>query len=165
MAHAKDVAAFFLKLDKDGNLFNDAELTHMNGRTFYTGNARLNKYLHLAQNIYYAKTSNPLFEESIYAYDNGGVIPEIRENYRMLLSRKNKLSYLLSDDEQAFLTKLYMVLENAPIEKLIELSHEDPEWIAKHSFYNKQDQKMDTLSHLDDYREQYADIIYLMDRM
>ena len=164
MAHAKDVAAFFLRMDEGGKLFN-TNVIDRNGRTFYEGNARLNKYLHLAQNIYYAKTSTPLFDDPIYAYDNGGIVPEIQENYRVLLSRKNTLAVSLSEDVKVFLTKLFRILQNAPIDKLIDLSHEDPEWLSKHAFFRKVDQKMDTISRLSEYKEQYADIIYLMDRM
>lgn len=57
------------------------------------------------------------------------------------------------------------MLQNADIYKLMDLSHDDPEWIAKHGFYNKQDQVMNTASRLEEYREQYADIIQIMDNM
>ena len=68
---AKEIAEWFLLQDKDGKIFNK-NLINRNGRFFYEGNARLNKYLHLAQNIYIAKTGNALFEDCLYAYDNGG---------------------------------------------------------------------------------------------
>lgn len=164
MANVKDIATFLMQLDIDG-VFADTSLMENNGRKFYVGRARLNKYLHLAQNIYYAKTSELLFEEPLYAYDNGGVVEIVRENYEMLLKTKNKKVVSLSDDVKVFLKKLFIVLEKADINKLIELSHEDPEWIAKHSFYNKPDQIMDTVGRLQDYKVQYADIIQLMDGM
>ena len=50
-----DIAKFFLSLDKDHTIFTK-DLVDRNDRTFYEGNARLNKYMHLAQNIYIAKT-------------------------------------------------------------------------------------------------------------
>lgn len=164
MASAKDVATFFMKLDKDGK-FANTNLIEANGRKFYEGRARLNKYLHLAQNIYYAKTSELLFDEPLYAYDNGGVVEAVRENFDLLLKNKDKAIVTLSDNVQTFLKKIYMVLENADIKKLIELSHEDPEWIAKSGYYRKPDQIMDTVSRLEEYKQQYADIIQLMDGM
>ena len=45
------VAQYLLSRDKDRKLFNK-NLIQRNGREFYEGNARLNKYLLLAQNIY-----------------------------------------------------------------------------------------------------------------
>ncbi len=164
MASAKEIAIYFMQLDESG-MFSDTTLLESNGRTFYLGRARLNKYLHLAQNIYYAKTSELLFQEPLYAYDNGGVVEDVRENYELLLKVKDKKEVCLSDGIKEFLIKLFIVLKNADINKLIELSHEDPEWIAKHVFYRKQDQIMDTLGRLNDYKEQYADIIRIMDGM
>lgn len=164
MASAKEIAVFLMQLDKEGS-FSSKNLVEANGRTFYEGRARLNKYLHLAQNIYYAKTSKLLFDEPLYAYDNGGVVEDVRENFDILLKAKDSKTVSLDEDVKLFLRKIFIVLENADIYKLMDLSHEDPEWIAKHRFYNKQDQVMDTASRLDEYKEQYADIIQLMDGM
>lgn len=164
MASAKEVAVFLMQLDKEG-MFNSKNLVEANGRTFYEGRAGLNKYLHLAQNIYYAKTSKLLFEEPLYAYDNGGVVEDVRESFDMLIKTKDKRSISLNDETKLFLKKIFIVLENADIYKLMDLSYEDPEWIAKHGFYNKQEQIMDTAARLDEYKEQYADIIRLMDGM
>ena len=164
MAKVNDIATFLMQLDVDG-AFASTKLIDSNGRKFYEGRARLNKYLHLAQNIYYAKTSKLLFDEPLYAFDNGGVVEAVRENYEMLLKNKDTRSVSLPEDIKEFLKKIFEVLRNADIYKLMELSHEDPEWIAKHSFYSKQDQIMDTKSRLEEYKEQYADIIQLMDGM
>lgn len=165
MVSARDVALYFLQSDRDGSLFSDAELMSKNGRNFYAGNARLNKYLHLAQNIYYAKTSELLFNEPIYAYDNGGVVPDVQENYKYLLAKKEDIPIDLPEEVKEFLSKLNKVLHNASIDKLIELSHEDPEWKRKNHYFQKEDQKMDTAACLKEYQNRYADIVQLMDRM
>jgi uncharacterized phage-associated protein len=164
MASAKEIALFLMQLDSE-ECFSSKKLVEANGRTFYEGRARLNKYLHLAQNIYYAKTSKLLFDEPLYAYDNGGVVEDVRESFEILLKVKDSREVSLDEEKKEFLKKIFVVLKNADIYKLMELSHEDPEWIAKHGFYNKQDQIMDTASRLEDYKEQYADIIQLMDGM
>lgn len=161
---AQEIAYYFLKLDNTGDLFNK-NLIEKNNRKFFEGNARLNKYLHLAQNIYYAKTGELLFDDQLYAYDNGGVVPEIQENYKLMLAKKNQKDIDLPDEIQEFLNKIYIVLKNAPIDKLIDLSHEDSEWLKKHMYYKKEDQVMDTLANYDEYKDQYKDIIFLMDRM
>lgn len=157
-----DVARYFLSKDPDRKLFNK-ELETKNGRTFYEGNARLNKYLHMAQNIYIAKTGSKLFDDDLYAYDNGAVLPRVQENYSVLYGRHTEPE--LPDGAKEYLDKIYAVFEGATLDELIELSHEDDEWVAKSGYYQKSAQRMDSLSRADEYREQYADIIKVMDRM
>ena len=72
-----EVARFFLAKDPDRRLFNK-KLVRRNGRDFYEGNARLNKYLHIAQNLYIAKEGEKLFSDDLYAYDNGAVAPNVQ---------------------------------------------------------------------------------------
>lgn len=163
MLKAIDIASYFINKDTDRLLFNK-EFIHKNGRGFYEGNARLNKYLHLAQNIYIAKTGGKLFNEDLYAYDNGGVVLSVQENYSILLNTKRGV--VIPEDVCIFLDKIYKIFENASIDELIELSHEDNEWENKRIYHmRKEDQKMDSLSHVDEYKEQYHDIIKVMDRM
>ena len=155
-----DVAKFFISKDSDGILFSK-KLINKNGRLFYKGNARLNKLLHLAQNIYYAKTGTPLMDTTFYAYDNGAVIPRIQENYGALL---NLPSYDVHFDTEIedFLNRFFRAFKNASIDELIELSREDDEWERKHCFFNKEKQRMNSTENLLAYREQYADIIKII---
>ena len=85
MLKAIDVAKYFLNKD-DGTLFNN-RLVGRAERKFYEGNARLNKYLHIAQNLYIARYGSKLFEDDLYAYDNGAVVPSVQENYLAIKSR------------------------------------------------------------------------------
>lgn len=162
MIKAIDIAKYFLSKDKEHAVF-DKTIIEKNNRRFYAGNARLNKYLHLAQNLYIAKTGHLLFEDPLYAYDNGAVVPEVQENYAILRSRDEKIDIPL--DIKQFLDKVYAFLKNATLDELIDLSHEDDEWLQKHSFYDKKSQKMESLSHYEDYKEQYADALLVMERM
>ena len=55
--------------------------------------------------------------------------------------------------------RLQNTFKDASIDELIEISHEDNEWKEKNSstpYY------MDSLSRKDEYRKQYADLLYLM---
>ena len=156
------VAKYFLSKDTQHKLFNK-NLIHKNGRDFYEGNARLNKYLHLAQNIFLAKYGVRLFSGDLYAYDNGAVAPIVQENYAVLLSKSDIPS--IPTKTKDYLDRIYKIFENASLEELIELSHEDTAWRDKHNFYSKADQRMDTDKHIDEYREQYADLIKLMGRI
>ena len=162
MLKAMDVARYFLSKDSNRNVFTK-DLTEKNGRRFYAGNARLNKYLHMAQNFYIAKTGGKLFEDDLYAYDNGAVALNVQENYAVLQSRKDIPT--LEPDAKEFLDRIYKLLENATLDELIELSHEDSEWNAKHKYYSKERQQMDSLAHAEEYKEQYHDVLQIMERM
>ena len=162
MLNVIQVAKYFLSKDEDGELFNK-KLVTMNGRTFYEGNAKLNKFLHMAQNVYIAKTGEKLFAEDLYAYDNGAVAPEVQEKYAILLTKAVKPE--LPEDIVDFLDKLYVMLKDAPLDELIEISHEDPEWVKKHTGYSKREQRMDSLMYAEEYRVQYSDVLRLIERM
>lgn len=162
MAKAIDVANYFLFKDSDHTLFN-TDLKNKNGRTFYEGNARLNKYLHLSQNVYIAKTGSKLFDDTMLAYDNGAVIPSIQKNYSSMI--KARPVYHLTDQEKEFLDKMFYILKNAPTDELIELSHEDDAWREKSNQYYSKDEVMDSLAHADEYRSQYEDILKVMDNL
>ena len=163
MIRGIDAALYILSLDKKHELFNK-NLRTQNGRRFYEGNARLNKYMHLAQNIYIAKYGEPLMDSVFYAYDNGAVDPKIRENYSVLLERKDK-NVVMEDNEKKFLDAIYKAFRNATLDELIELSHEDSEWIDKHNYYQKNDQKMDSMARKEEYAKQYADMVKVLERM
>ena len=161
MLKALNVARYFLFLDADGKMFK-RNLVSRNGKTFCEGNARLNKYLHIAQNLYIAQTSSKLFSEDLYAFDNGAVVPVVRERYT-LLCRTPKTKPEIPNAYAMFLDKVYKVLRNASIEELIEISHEDSEWQARNP--QRDNQRMNSLAHVDEYSRQYADMLKIMDRM
>ena len=148
-----DIAKYFLSLDQDHSLFTNDE-----------GKARLNKYMHLAQNIYIAKTGHPLIDTKFYAYDNGAVDPEIMEQYVPLLNKKDK-QVCVTMEEERFLKSFYKAFENAPLEELIEIDHEDPAWIEKKDEYRKADQAMDSMRYAEDYKVRYADMVKVLDQI
>ena len=162
MLTATQVAEFFLNKDKDYKEFNTKTITRA-GRTFYVGNARLNKYLHLAENLYIAKTGKLLFSDSLYAYDNGGVVKNVQQGYANLLSNHYDIKSI-PDTITEFLDKFYTMFKNATLNELIQLSHEDIAWKEKH-FYTDERQRMDSLEHKDEYVEQYADTLALLDKI
>lgn len=163
MLNVNDVAMYLMNKDTEERLFNKKDLTKMNGRTFYTGNAIINKLLHLAQNIYIAKTGKKLFDTDFYAYDNGAVAIEVQEQYSVLLAKKYDPG--ISGEPAKFLDNIFEIFKNASVDELIELSHEDDEWRKKQGFYKKADQKMDSLANAEMYREQYSDILMVMEHM
>lgn len=159
MEKARDVALYFLSKDTDQKIF-DFKLRGMNGSTFYEGNARLNKYLHLSQNVYIAKYGEPLFPESLFAYNNGAVVPSVQRAYKRYRLEWNKLSIDLSENSTSFLDKMYTLLINATLDELIELSHEDNEWEEMNSDHLQQ---MNSMRRIDEYKNQYSDVVELLE--
>lgn len=125
MLKAKEVAEYFLSKDSEGKLFN-RNIVEYNGRKFYEGNARINKYLFLTQVVYLAKYGVKLFSDDFSAFDNGPVVEDIMNSYPRLTGNENK--NIIDRATKDFLDKIYFSLQNASYEELIEITHEDPEW-------------------------------------
>lgn len=162
MTSAVNVALYLLNHDSTGKL-RDKTVIERNNRHFYAGNACLNKYLHIAQNLFLAKNERRLFADDLYAYDNGAVVPEVQEKYGALLKAADDSA--LTPEEAEFLDKVIQLLEGASLDELIEISHEDDEWIDHHSYYRKSEQRMNSEQRIKEYQEQYADALALMEGM
>ena len=163
MLKAVEVAKYFLAKDPNRQVFN-LNLIKRNNRSFYEGNAKINKFLHMAQNIYIAKKGVLLFDDPLYAYDNGAVVDDVLNMYAILY-RKEIVAPKLDDDVNDFLDRVFYLLKDAEIDELIQMSHEDNEWMEKNRNCKKIEQKMNSLSRVEEYRKQYADALWLMDRM
>ena len=160
MEKVENIAKYILFLDKNNDIFINKLLT-LNGRECYEGNVRLNKYLHIMQMVYFAMTDKKLFDEEMYAFDNGVVVNSVMNNYVYLKSTKN--SYNISDvDVKKYIEKMFNILKYAPLENLIEISHQDEEWKKKHNFYQKKDQLIDVDSQKENYKIMCADFIDML---
>lgn len=126
MISAEVVAKYYLSKDPDRVLFNN-NVVIKNNRKFYEGNARLNKYLFLSQVVYLAKYEKKLISNDFVAYENGPVVKEIITEYPRMSSQRKTVD--ISDDIKVFLDKIYDALRNASYDELIDITHEDPEWI------------------------------------
>jgi len=155
MLRAKEVAKYFISKDPERKLFNKNIVVY-NKRKFYEGNARINKYLFLAQVVHLAKFDNKLFLDDFVAYDNGPIIEEIMNTYSTLIDFKDEI--ILNDNNKEFLDKIYFSLENASIEELIEITHEDPEWqkLSKSTYHAP---VMNLEDNLEEYKKRYKGLI------
>lgn len=160
--NAVDIAKYFISLDTDGTVFSKDKLIERNGSTMYEGNLKLNKFLHLAQNLYIAKYGKLLFDNNMYAYKNGAIVKDVQSNYLSLFLNLNHAE--IDDETEEFLKLVYRINRNAPIDELIEISHEDPEWEDKECLPNGK-QLMDSLSRINEYKNQYEDALYIMEKM
>ena len=155
MLRAKDVALYFLSKDPERKLFN-RNVVEYNGRKSYEGNIRINKYLFLAQVVYLALYDVKLFSDDFLAYDNGPVIEDIMNSFGRLASRNEESN--LSEQVKIFLDKIYMSLENATYEELIEITHEDPEWKKlSNDTYNAP--VMNIEQNISEYKKRYKGLI------
>ena len=155
MISADVVAKYYLSRDPERVLFNN-NVVNKNGRKFYEGNARLNKYLFLSQVVYLAKYEKKLISDNFVAYDNGPVIREIITEYPIISSRNEIVD--IDDEIKSFLDKIYDALINASYEELIEITHEDPEWIrlSKDTFNAP---IMNLEKNIDEYKQRYKGLI------
>ncbi|MCL2753216.1 MAG: Panacea domain-containing protein [Defluviitaleaceae bacterium] len=160
MFSAVDIARYFLAKDPDREIFS-ANLIERNGAKFYEGNGKLNKFLHLSQNMYIARFGTPLFVDDLFAYTNGAVALDVMHNYATL-QKSEAIEPNLEDAVSEFLNRMFHMLKNASVDDLIELSHEDEEWAEKHG---KKSQKMDSVTRVDEYKKRYKDALIILYRM
>lgn len=164
MLNVIDVANYFLKKDRNRKLFKN-DIIGRNGKAFCEGNVRLSIYLHIAQNVWIAKTGEKLIDVDFYACDNGATSLDVRDNYQIMLRNIRKILEITFPKEQKeFLDTIYVALKSADIDELIEISREDPEWEDKHKNYPKDKQKMDSLKLKDHYKTQYANFVWAIGR-
>lgn len=160
MEKVEDIAKYILSLDKNNDIFVNKLLT-LHDRNCYEGNVRLNKYLHIMQMVYFAMTDNKLFNEDMYAFDNGVVVNMVMNDYSYLKS--NKETYNITDKSvKLYIEKMFNILKYAPLKDLIEISHQDEEWKKKHNFYQKKEQLMDVDSQKENYKIMCADFIKML---
>lgn len=160
MEKVENIAKYILSLDKNNDIFINNLIT-LQGRNCYEGNVRLNKYLHIMQMVYFAMTDEKLFDEDMYAFDNGVVVNYVMNNYAYLKSTKD--SYDITDSNvKSYIEKMFNILKYAPLKDLIEISHQDEEWQKKHNFYQKKDQLVDIDSQKENYKIMCADFIEIL---
>ena len=148
MEKVEDIAKYILSLDTNNT---------MQGRNCYQGNIRLNGYLHIMQMVYMAMNDKKLFNDDMYAYDNGVIVDSVMNNYKYLCNNKN--SYDIKNEKiKEYLGKMFDILKYASFEELIKISHQDEEWKNKHLYY----QKMDVDSQIENYKDMCADFIELL---
>lgn len=160
MENVENIAKYILSLDKNNDIFVN-KLIMLHDRNCYEGNVRLNKYLHIMQMVYFAMTDNKLFDDDMYAFDNGVVVNSVMNNYNYLKSTKE--TYVITNESiKKYIEKMFNILKYAPLEDLIEISHQDEEWKKKHNFYLKQDQLIDVDSQKENYKIMCADFIDML---
>lgn len=156
MPNAIDIANYFINLDTEMTVF-DRALVEIDDMVYYAGNLRINKYLHMAQNIFVSLTGGRLFEDDMVARETGAISLAVQDRYVLLLHEKAVPE--LAPEICSFLNWLYQLLRDVSLDDLIELSRQDPEWVAKIRVKSKKKRQMDPMAHADEYKWQYFRIL------
>lgn len=155
MIDAKTIAKYFLSKDPNRKLFNN-NVVVKNNRKSYEGNIRLNKYLFLSQVVYLAKYETRLISDNFVAYENGPVVQNIVSDYPLISSRCENVE--LDESIKIFLDKIYYALENATYDELVEITHEDPEWLRlSNDTYNAPIMNLE--KNIETYKQRYKGLI------
>jgi uncharacterized phage-associated protein len=118
----KEIALFLLSLDPQKKYFTNRKLNGFFTANLSMGNFRLNAHLQIAQMLHYAHYQIPLFADKIRAYEHGGYIESVVQEFPNLLNTRNKKSFLDKETKQ-FLTHLFYYLKenytNRDLETLV----------------------------------------------
>lgn len=125
---ATDVAKWFLYRNKiDYDLGYTDELI---------SNLKLQKLLYYAQGCVLALTGKPLFDEEIYAWEHGTVVPEIYHKYKSygkngieLKDEDNFDINIFDDDTIKILESVYDEFGQYSAWKLRNMTHEETPWL------------------------------------
>lgn len=125
MCKAMNVAGWFIKNDFDAPNSKD-------------GNLKLNKLLYFAQMISLSRRRKPLFDENLYAFKNGVVVEDIRQEYcnrySQFIEEANSSEYNFNDEEVDILNITKRLFMDVSPKDLSMLTHEHECW---KDYYNR----------------------------
>ncbi|PTI38868.1 Panacea domain-containing protein [Staphylococcus succinus] len=121
------------------------------------GNLVINKMLYFAQLISLAKYEEELYSNDIYAFENGSVVEDFRQQYKSDYNNLKVESSLfdlnkLSEHEKDVIEKTIELFSDFSAEELSEITHGHTTWInsfegsKEGNFYHKDKQLMETES-------------------
>ncbi len=121
MTSSKQIAEFFLKLS-------DPEIGDV------ISNLKVQKLVYYAQGFHLAMYDDPLFEEEIYAWEHGPVVPDLYHEYKCFGSGEIRQpedydAYEILTVEQIDLLKeVYLVYGQYSAWKLRDMTHNERPW-------------------------------------
>lgn len=98
----------------------------------YLSNLKLQKLLYYAQGLHLAMYHSALFEEQIYAWQHGPVVPSVYHEFKefqgAINNPPNWSNDYLTERELEFLKEVYEVFGQFSAFKLVEMTHNEPPW-------------------------------------
>ncbi|MZP31346.1 DUF4065 domain-containing protein [Heliobacterium undosum] len=111
---------------------------HDKPRNTFDGNMRLQKLLYFAQLIHLAKTDDVLFEDPIYAFENGSVVECVRQRYKNDCSGYVSDAYLsdlkLSSEQEDTLKTAVEIFGGLTARELSNLNHFHKSWEIAYNY-------------------------------
>lgn len=96
------------------------------------GNMRLQKMLYFSQLIHLARTGEVLFEDPIFAFQNGSVIEDVRlaykENFAVLIEESYSLNLQFSSEQEKTVQTAEALFCDLRAKELSELNHLHHSW-------------------------------------
>jgi uncharacterized phage-associated protein len=90
------------------------------------GNFRLNKMMHICYMLHYAKYGQPLFFESLRAYQRGAIVYQVYKNYFEFYNQKLTPEEIsLETEKKDFINKIYHHFKKYQDQELEIFSHDD----------------------------------------
>lgn len=124
---ALSIAKYLLSLDPEREYFNNKRTKNkITSRAITLGNFRLNQILYLLQVFYYLENKEKLFEDNLYAWENGVIVYSVHTHFWSLYF--NKDGKIEDKTIKKFIENQFKLLKNVPDRKLQELAYYDPAW-------------------------------------
>lgn len=107
-------------------------------RNTFNGNMKLQKLIYFSQLIHLAKYGEPLFKEHIFAFKNGSVIEDVRQEYRnnhqVLLNQSLNWNNEFEPEVIDTLNLTTQIFGSLSAKELSEINHQQFSW---YSSYNR----------------------------
>ena len=131
---ALSVAKYLFTLDPERKYFSDKKKisTGEGFSTILLGNWRLNQILYLLQVFHYVKYDKFLFQDDLYAFDNGFIIYDAYRNFWTLYNGKwfdIEVEGIKENETKNFLDHYFHYFQQYTNQELQEFYKEDPAWI------------------------------------
>lgn len=148
---ALSIAKYLFFLDPQRKYFNDKKKisTGEGFSTILLGNWRLNQILYLLQVFHYVKYGKFLFQDDLYAFDNGFIIYDAYRNFWTLYNDKwfdVEIEDIKEIETKNFLNHYFHYFQQYTNQELQEFYKEDPAWIDSW-LENKTEPKIEFSSH------------------
>lgn len=127
--NALSIAKYLLSLDPEREYFDNKKIKNkIILSTTIRGIFRLNQILYLLQILYYLKYKKMLFEDNLYAWENGVVVYSVYTHFWTLYHNMNGKDIKDIEDKETkeFIDEYFKYLRNIPDDALQEFSYFDP---------------------------------------
>ena len=148
------IARYLLSLDKDKKYFSNKKMAN---RSIIKGNFRLNQMLYLLQIFYYLEYKSKLFNDNLYALENGVVVYSVYTRFWELYFQKNgQDANIIRNEDKKIIDKFFEHLKAVPDRVLQEFSYNDPAWSSTWAVSDQPNIHFTSKKNLETYQRFYS---------